>query len=316
VTVRAAGGSRAGGLLLGAHVPVAGGLACAPANGAAIGATAIQVFTRNHRQWSCRALSPDEPAAFKAALAGTGIGAVMAHASYLINLASVTPDFLERGRRNLADEILRCDALGIPHVVVHPGAHMGAGERAGLAAIARSLDDVHERARTASVRVLLEVTAGQGTCLGHRFEHLAEILARVKAPERLGVCLDTCHLLAAGYDIATARGYDATMDEFERLVGAALLNAVHLNDSRTPLGGRVDRHARAGEGHLGLASLRRFMDDPRLRGVPMVVETPGPLPEWRKELARLRGRGTGARRGRAGRARPGRAAPRPRPPSP
>ncbi len=269
-------------------MPAAGGIALAPANGAAIGAAAIQVFTRNQRQWACRPLSPEEPAAFREALASSGIGAVMAHASYLINLAATSSDFLARSRHNLAEEVLRCHQLGIPFVVVHPGAHMGLGERAGLAAVARSLDEVHARTRGTRVRVLLEVTAGQGSCLGHRFEHLAEILQQVRAPERLGVCLDTCHLLAAGYDIASARGYDATLSEFERRVGAPLLMAVHLNDSKAPLGSRVDRHARAGEGHLGLPAFRRIVNDPRLRGIPMVVETPGPLPEWKKELALLR----------------------------
>jgi len=279
----------ADGLLLGAHVSAAGGIALAPANGIAIGAAAIQVFTRNHRQWACRPLAPEEPAAFKQALERSGIGAVMAHASYLINLAATAPDFLARSRHNLAEEVLRCGQLGIPFVVVHPGAHMGRGERAGLTAIARSLDDVHARTRGTRVRVLLEVTAGQGSCLGHRFEHLAEILSRVRAPERLGVCLDTCHLLAAGYDIASARGYEAMLSEFDRQVGARRLMAVHLNDSKMPLGSRVDRHARAGEGHLGLPAFRRLLNDPRLRGIPMVVETPGPLLEWKKELALLRG---------------------------
>lgn len=292
-----AGRRPAHGLLLGAHVPVAGGLACAPANGVAIGATAIQVFTRNQRQWAARPLAADEPPAFKAALAASGIGAVMAHASYLINLAATSADFLARSRQALAEEVLRCHELGIPYVVVHPGAHLGAGEREGLAAVARSLDDVHERTRGADVRVLLEGTAGQGSCLGHRFEHLAEILTRARAPERLGVCLDTCHLLAAGYDVATARGHEATMEAFDRLVGARLLNAVHLNDSKMPRGSRVDRHARAGEGYLGVAGLRRFVNDPRMPGIPMVVENPGPVPEWKKELALLRG---AAPRGRAG----------------
>jgi deoxyribonuclease IV len=277
-----------GSILLGAHVPVAGGLHLAPGNGREIGATAIQIFTRNHRQWACRPLAPEEPAAFKAALAGSGIGAVMAHASYLINLASVSPDFLARSRESLAGEILRCEAFGIPWVVVHPGAHMGAGEQAGLRAIARSLDDVHQRTRGAAVKTLLEVTAGQGSCLGHRFEHLAAVLSLVKEPERLGVCLDTCHLLAAGYDLGQERGYEDTMAAFERVVGRSQLYAIHLNDSRTPLGSRVDRHARAGEGHLGLDAFRRLLNDPRLRGVPMVVETPGPLAEWKAELARLR----------------------------
>jgi deoxyribonuclease IV len=277
------------GPLLGAHVPTAGGVAMAPGNGRAIGATAIQVFTRNQRQWACKPLAPEEPVAFRQALEGSGIGVVMAHASYLINLASISPDFVARSRQNLAEEVLRCHQLGIPFVVVHPGAHMGAGERAGLKAIARSLDDVHARTRGAQVKVLLEVTAGQGSCLGHRFEHLAGILEQVRAPERLGVCLDTCHLLAAGYDIATPRGYEKTLAEFDRRVGAARLLAIHLNDSKTPLGSRVDRHARAGEGHLGLPTYRRLLNDARLRGVPKVVETPGPLSEWKKELDLLRG---------------------------
>jgi deoxyribonuclease-4 len=268
---------------------VGGGLANAPGNGVAIGATAIQVFTRNHRQWACRPLAPDEPAEFRRALEQSGIGAVMAHASYLINLASVSPDFLARSRHNLAEEVQRCHALGIPFVVVHPGAHMEAGERAGLKAVARSLDEVHQRTRGARVRVLLEVTAGQGSCLGYRFEHMAEILGQVRAPERLGVCLDTCHLLAAGYDLQSPKGYEATLADFDRIVGASRLMAVHLNDSRSRRGSRVDRHARAGEGHLGVPAFRRIVNDPRLRGVPMVVETPGPLPEWKKELALLRG---------------------------
>ena len=292
-------GGQSGGLLLGAHVPTAGGVAMAPGNGRAIGATAIQVFTRNHRQWACRPLTPEEPPAFKEALATSGIGAVMAHASYLINLAATSSDFLARSRHNLAEEVLRCHQLGIPYVVVHPGAHMGLGERAGLTAIARSLDEVHARTGGTRVRVLLEVTAGQGSCLGHRFEHMAEILMQVRAPERLGVCLDTCHLLAAGYDIASARGYDAMLAEFDQRVGAPLLMAVHLNDSKAPLGSHVDRHARTGEGHVGLPAFRRIVNDPRLRGIPMVVETPGPLEEWTKELALLRSL--------VGRARPPRA---------
>lgn len=291
-------------LLLGAHVPTAGGLAMAPANGQAIAATAIQVFTRNQRQWACRPLAREEVAGFRAALAGSGIQAVTAHASYLINLASVVPDFLEKSRAALAEEIRRCHALGIPSVVVHPGAHMGAGEAAGLATIARSLDDVHARTRGARVRTLLEVTAGQGSCLGHCFEHLAEVIGRVRRPERVGVCLDTCHLLAAGYDLSSPRGHEATLQAFERVLGLDTLGAVHLNDSKMPLGSRVDRHARAGTGHLGLGAYRRLLADPRLRGVPMVVETPGPLEEWKKELALLRRLAATRRRGPAARLAP------------
>ncbi|HEY7411536.1 MAG TPA: deoxyribonuclease IV [Vicinamibacteria bacterium] len=278
----------AGGRLLGAHVPATGGVANAPANGKAIAATAIQVFTRNQRTWKSAPLGADEPRAFREALAGSGVRAVMAHASYLINLASVVPDFRRKSRQALAEEIRRCHALGIPLAVVHPGAHMGAGEEAGLRAVARSLDDVLARTRGAEVTVLLEATAGQGSCLGHRFEHLAEVLMRVGAPERVAVCLDTCHLFAAGFDLSDPRAYERTLEDFGRLVGFPKLRAIHLNDSMRPLGSRVDRHARAGRGFLGREAFRRLLHDPRLVRVPMVVETPGPLAAWKKEVAWLR----------------------------
>ncbi len=275
-------------MLLGAHVPAAGGVVNALANGQAIGATAIQVFTRNQRTWKSTPSRAAEWRAFRAARPVSGVQVVLAHASYLINLASVLPEVRARSRRCLAEEIRRCHALGIRHAIVHPGAHMGAGEPAGLRAVARSLDDVLARTRGRDVNVLLEVTAGQGSCLGHRFEHLAEVLSRLRAPERVGVCLDTCHLLAAGYDIASEEGYARTLSDFERVVGLEKLQAVHLNDSRRPLGSRVDRHAPIGTGFLGRAGFRRLLRDPRLRGVPMVVETPGPLATWKMEIALLR----------------------------
>jgi len=275
--------------LVGAHVPTTGGVPNAPANGAAVGATAIQIFTRNQRQWACKPLAAGEAAAFRAALRGSGVRAVLSHASYLINLASVVPDFLEKSRATLVDELRRCHHLGIPYAIVHPGAHMGAGEDAGLDAVARSLDHVLRRTRGRTATPLLEVTAGQGTCLGHSFEQLAGILDRVKEPERVGVCLDTCHLNASGYDIVTAEGWERTMDSFSRTVGLRKLKAIHLNDAKSARGSRLDRHERAGRGQLGLPTFRRILNDPRLRGIPMVVETPGPLEEWKKEIALLRG---------------------------
>jgi deoxyribonuclease-4 len=166
---------------------------------------------------------------------------------------------------------------------------MGAGEKAGLAGIARSLDHVLRRTRGRTAGPLLEVTAGQGSCLGHRFEQVAEILARVRQPDRVGVCLDTCHLYAAGYDISTERGYEQTLERFDKVVGLGKLKAIHLNDSLKPLGSRVDRHAHIGEGFLGVGTFARFLNDPRLRMVPMVVETPGPIEVWKKEVALLRG---------------------------
>jgi len=276
-------------MLLGAHVPTSGGVPMAPGNGRSIEATAIQIFTRSQRQWKAKPMTRGESGAFRSALGGSGVKAVLSHASYLINLASVVPQFLALSRRTLADELRRCHALGIPHAVVHPGAHMGAGERQGLAAVARSLDDVLRRTKGSSAGPLLEVTAGQGSCLGHSFEQVAEILARVKEPRRVGVCLDTCHLFAAGYEIHTERGYEEMLEQFDGVVGLDKLKAIHLNDSQKPLGSRVDRHAHIGEGFLGLHTFARFLNDPRLLKVPMVVETPGPIEVWKKEIALLRG---------------------------
>ncbi|HET7747050.1 MAG TPA: deoxyribonuclease IV [Vicinamibacteria bacterium] len=274
---------------IGAHVPITGGIFNAPGNGRAIGADAIQVFTRNQMQWACRPLSAEECARFRAAMKETGMRAAMTHASYLVNLAGPEGDFLDRSRAAMVTEMQRCHALGIPHLVFHPGAHMGRGEKAGMAALAKSLDAILAATRGLRVTPLLEVTAGQGTSVGHRFEHLAEVLQRVKEPRRLGVCLDTCHLFAAGYDVSTAKGYEQTIEAFDRLVGLRTLQAIHLNDSRRELGSRVDRHARAGEGLIGLEMFRRVVNDPRLRDVPKVVETPGPTDAWRKEVALIRG---------------------------
>jgi deoxyribonuclease-4 len=282
--------------LLGAHVPTAGGLHHAPAHGRDIGATAIQVFTRNQRQWAARPLLEEEAGAFREALRASGVRSVMSHASYLINLASPDPLLSQRGREAFRVEMARCHELGIPLLVFHPGAHLGAGETAGLRAVAQGLDHVLAAGRRAGVTPLIEVTAGQGSCVGHRFEHLAEILSRVKSPERVGVCLDTCHLFAAGYDIATPRGYERTLAEFDRMVGLDRLRAIHLNDARKPLGSRVDRHAPIGEGFLGVRTFRRLLADPRLRDVPKVLETPGGLEAWRRELALLRGLGRRGRR--------------------
>jgi deoxyribonuclease-4 len=276
-------------MLIGAHVSTAGGVPMAPGNGASIEATAIQIFTRSQRQWEAKPMTRGEAGAFRRALGGSGVQAVLAHASYLINLCSIAPDFLARSRASLVEELRRCHALGIPHAVVHPGAHMGAGEGEGLAGIARSLDHVLRRSRGSSAGPLLEVSAGQGSCLGHRFEQVAEILARVKEPQRVGVCLDTCHVFAAGYDITTERGYEQTLARFDRVLGLEKLKAIHLNDSQKRLGSRVDRHAPIGKGFLGLGTFARFLNDPRLANVPMVVETPGPIEVWKKEIALLRG---------------------------
>jgi deoxyribonuclease-4 len=284
--------------LIGAHVPVTGGLPLAPGRGREIGATAIQVFTSNQMQWRAREIPDAEARAFRDAVRTSGVGAVLAHGSYLVNLAATNPVFLTQSRGALAAEVDRCHRLGIRHVIVHPGAHMGAGESAGLRAVTDSLNDVLDRTRGRDVSVLLEATAGQGSCLGHRFEHLAAMMEGVAQRRRVGVCLDTCHLHAAGYDLTTPRGYERTIEELDRVVGLSRVQAIHLNDSKRERGGRVDRHARAGEGLLGLRALRRFVTDPRLARLPMVVENPGPMPEWKAEIALLRG--PAARPGRGG----------------
>jgi deoxyribonuclease-4 len=274
--------------LLGAHVPISGGLHKAPENGLAIGAEAIQIFTRNQVQWKAKPVSEDEAAAFRQALAASAVRMVLTHGSYLINLAALDPALLAKGRDAFVADMERCHALGIPYLVFHPGAHMGAGEAAGLAAIAQSLDDILARTRELGVTPLIEVTAGQGSSLGHSFPHLAEILRRVRTPERLGVCLDTCHLFAAGYDITTPRGYDETIVAFDRAVGLGKVKAFHLNDAKKPLGSRLDRHASVGQGTMGVETFRRIVNDPRFAGLPMVVETPGPIAVWKEEVALLR----------------------------
>jgi len=280
---------KAGEPLLGAHVPIKGGTQNAPGNGEAIAAAAIQIFTRNQVRWKCKPMTEEESSAFRAALAAaSGVRVVLAHGSYLVNLASPVPDILDKSREAFCGELLRCHALGIPYLVFHPGAHMGAGEAAGLRAVAESLDAALDAAPANGVMPLIEVTAGAGSWLGHRFEQVAEILGRLRRPERVGVCLDTCHLYAAGYDIARPAGYERTLADFDRVVGLGRLKAIHLNDAKQGLGSRLDRHARAGQGQLGLATFRRIVNDPRLAGVPMVVETPGPIAEWKKELQLLR----------------------------
>jgi deoxyribonuclease IV len=276
-------------VLLGAHVSTAGGLATAAEQGRAIGADVVQIFTRSQVQWRARAVEPDEAEAFRGALSASGVRMAVTHGSYLVNLASPKTDVLAKSRTAFLAEMHRCDALGIPYLIFHPGAHMGAGEEAGLEAVARSLEHVLERAEGLAVMPLLEVTAGQGSYVGHRFEHLARIFERTGRAERLGVCLDTCHMLAAGYDIAGEGGYEETMAEFARLVGLPKLKAVHLNDAKKGLGSRLDRHEAIGAGFLGLETFRRIMNDPRFDGIPLILETPGGTDEWRREIDVLRG---------------------------
>ena len=262
-------------LLLGAHMSIQGGLHRAIARGEALGCTALQLFTRNNLQWRARPLAPDAVARFRDAWDASSIGPIVAHANYLINLAATDPRIRRRSLDGLILDLRRAAAIAVPWLVLHPGNHMGAGEDAGLRRVAdlarRALDAVAGH----PVGLLLENTAGQGTALGHRLEHLAFLLDAIDIPAaRLGICLDTCHLHAAGHDIRTPRTYRRTLRDLDRIVGLPRLHAIHLNDAKAPLGSRLDRHAHIGRGHIGLDAFRSLLRDRRLAPVPKLLETP------------------------------------------
>lgn len=277
-------------LLLGAHCSIAGGLAQAFPRALDLGCTAIQIFVKNPSQWRGKELLDQECRAFRAAHGAIGIGPLLAHSSYLPNLAATDAEILAKSIAGLRDELQRCGRLGVQGLVVHPGAHLGAGEEAGLELVARSLDQVLDSSE-GSARILLELTAGQGTTLGYKLEHLSGIRRRVSAPARIGVCVDTCHALAAGYGIDSPDGYRAFWDELDDLIGLERLGAIHLNDSRHPRGSRRDRHANVGEGVLGIETFARLVNDDALAAVPMIIETPSPedCSGHRQDLLRLRG---------------------------
>jgi deoxyribonuclease-4 len=233
----------------------------------------MQIFVKNASTWSGKPLTPDAVASYKAAAANATIAPVLAHAAYLINLCASSEDVRRKSRDALADELTRCAALGVAGLVVHPGAHMGAGESDGLARIAESLNAILDRVPEAATKTLLETTAGQGTTLGYRFEHLRRIIDGVEDRRRVGVCLDTCHLFAAGYPIHTEDGWEATMRELEEIIGLEQVAAVHVNDSKREFGSRIDRHHHIGQGLLGETAFRMVMNDPRLRSVPKILET-------------------------------------------
>jgi deoxyribonuclease-4 len=260
------------------------------ARATALGCTAAQIFVKNGSQWRWKETGDEEAAAFRADRAASAVGPLVAHASYLINLCSADPALLARSREALADELTRCARLGVEGLVLHPGAHLGAGEEAGVERVAASLDAVLAVLPGSPVRVLLENTAGQGSCMGHRLEHLAAIRARVAAPERVGICLDTCHAFAAGYAIHEPAGYAELFAEVEERIGWDALGCLHLNDSLRPFNSRRDRHAHIGEGEIGLDAFARLLHDPRLENVPMILETEtgDDLEGHRRDLETLR----------------------------
>jgi len=271
---------------------IAGGLDRAPLRGRQVGCDTIQVFTKSNRQWRAKRLSDREVQAFRANLKATGIGPVVAHTCYLVNLAAARPSLWKKSVAAFREEMDRAGRLGIPYLVTHPGSHAGAGEAEGIRRVGEALNVLHAALpRHGGVQILLETTAGQGSSLGYRFEQLAAILDRVVRADRVGICLDTCHVFAAGYDIRTTDGYRKTMRELDACLGLHRLKAIHLNDSLQGLGSRVDRHAHIGDGRMGLEPFRCLVNDPALRGIPMILETPKDddfVKADRRNLARLR----------------------------
>jgi deoxyribonuclease-4 len=260
--------------LLGAHMPTAGGVAQAPLRGARVGCDCMQIFTRSARQWASKPYPDEEVKAFRQRQAEAGIAIVVAHDSYLLNLGAPDGHLRKKSVGGFIDELERCEMLGIPYLIAHPGSHVGSGEDAGIKTIARSIDEAHTVCSGYNVRVTLELTAGQGTNLGCNFDQMRRIFDRVKRSELMRLCVDTEHAFAAGYDLRTDEGYERTFGELADLIGMDRLVAFHLNDSKKPLGSRVDRHEHIGKGQMGLEPFRRLLNDPRFAGLPMCLETP------------------------------------------
>ena len=259
---------------LGSHMSIAGGHDRAVNAAASFGFKCVQLFTKNNNQWKAPVLTDAHIAGFRSALINTGVIDPVAHNSYLINLASSDDTLWNQSIDAMTVEVERCQALGIAELVAHPGAHTGSGEEAGLGRIVLALDEIYRRTSGTCVTIDLETTAGQGSCLGCKFAHLGEILDRVKAPERLGVCVDTCHIFASGYSFGSLEEYDKTLDELARTVGLHWVRVWHLNDSLKKCGSRVDRHAGIGRGEMGLEPFRNILNDFRFAGIPMILETP------------------------------------------
>jgi len=253
---------------------IGGGIWKALERGKELGCDTVQIFTKNARSWRAKPLSQEEVALFRRTQQSTGIEPVVAHDTYLINLASPKDDLYEKSIEALQTELERAQALGIPYMVMHPGAHMGSGEEEGLYRISRALNLIHQRAPDLKVMVLLETTAGQETNLGWRFEHLARIIEMLEEDWRVGVCFDTCHVFAAGYDICSDEGYRRTFEEFDEVIGLERLKVIHLNDSKAPCGSRIDRHEHIGRGKIGLEAFRRLLTDDRFAELPFIIETP------------------------------------------
>jgi len=274
-------------LLLGAHMSIAGGVATAVERGQRIGCTTMQMFVKNNNQWKGKPLTDEDVSTYKKLLRESRIHPVVVHDTYLINLCAVDKEILKKSREALKDELDRCEALGVQYLNFHPGAHMGAGEEEGIKRIAESLNIIHQHTLGYGVRSVIEVTAGQGTAIGYRFEHLRKIIDLVDERERMAVCMDTCHVFAAGYDLSTERGYEETFREFDAIVGLDRLVAFHVNDSKRELGSRVDRHEHIGKGRIGTQGFSFLMNDARFGNIPKILETPKG-PEMEEDVENMR----------------------------
>ncbi len=275
-------------MILGAHVSTAGGVSNAPLNARKLGITAFQIFTKNQNRWVQKPLEAEEIDKYLRNCDECGIECAVAHDAYLINLCATDEDNLRKSRAAFLDEMQRADQLRIPFLVMHPGSHKGSGEDAGLGGIAESLRVLFDQQPDGRVRVLLETTAGQGTNLGYTFEQLAELIRLVDCDERIGVCVDTCHIFAAGYDIRTRPAYDNVFEKFDKIVGLDRLYVFHLNDSKKELASRVDRHEHIGEGRLGLEPFDYLLNDERFKDIPALLETPGEMDDYIRNLDVLR----------------------------
>lgn len=259
---------------IGAHMSIAGGYYKAVEAAAEVDMNVVQLFCKNNNQWRAKEITDKDVSLFQDALAKHKVNAPLCHASYLINLASPKPELWEKSVEGLRIEMLRCEQLGIPNLVFHPGAHMEATLEEGIERIVKAIDELHHKLPDCPVTLLLETTAGQGSSIGHKFEHLQSILEGVKAGERVAVCLDTCHIFAAGYPISEEKDFKATFKDFNKLIGFDKLRAIHLNDSKKDLGSRVDRHDHIGEGKIGIEAFRHMLNDRRFKKIPMYLETP------------------------------------------
>lgn len=259
--------------LFGSHLSIAGGYYKAVETAASLGMDTVQIFSKNNNQWKGKPLSVDDVRLFRESVERTGIRRPCAHNSYLINVASPDDALWQKSVDALVDELQRAEALGLDGVVMHPGAFVGSSEEAGQRRIVLALDEVHSRTAGLRCQLWLETTAGQGTCLGHRFDQIGFVLNEVRQSDRLGVCVDSCHIVAAGYPLQTDDEYAETMAQFDKAIGVKRICAWHLNDSKKPLGSRVDRHEHIGEGFLGLEPFCHIVNDPRFPDTPMYLET-------------------------------------------